>query len=82
VSPGRWGGGGAHPNGRMAERRRRGLWAAAFVGGEGSPVVADVVEEVLQLGRGEGGEEIARNPEDWKLGEELTWERRTAAEVG
>jgi hypothetical protein len=54
VSPGRWGGGGAHLNGGTAERRRRGLRAAVFVGGEGSPVVAGVVEEVLQLGRGEG----------------------------
>jgi hypothetical protein len=50
---------------RGAPERRR---AAAFVGGEGSPVVASVAEEVLQLGRGEGGEEIARNPRDWKLG--------------
>jgi hypothetical protein len=34
---------------RRCQRRR----AAAFVGGEGSPVVAGVAEEVLQLGRGE-----------------------------
>jgi hypothetical protein len=54
VSPGKWGGGGAHPNGGTAERRRRGLRAVAFVGGEGSLMVADVVEEVLPLERGEG----------------------------
>jgi hypothetical protein len=35
----------------MRCQRRR---AAAFVGGEGSPVVTGVAEEVLQLGRGDG----------------------------
>jgi hypothetical protein len=62
VSSGRWGGGGAHLNGGMAERRRRGLGAAVFVGGEGSPVVAGVVEEVLQLGRGEGVRKLQEIP--------------------
>jgi hypothetical protein len=62
VSPGRWGGGGAHPNGGTAERRRRGLGAAAFVSGEGSPVVAGVVEEVLQLERGEGVRKLQEIP--------------------
>jgi hypothetical protein len=60
--PGRWGGGGAHLNGGTAERRRRGLGVAAFVGGEGSPVVAGVVEEVLQLGRGEGVRKLQEIP--------------------
>jgi hypothetical protein len=45
---------GAHRNdestGRRCQRRR----AAAFVGGEGAPVVAGGGDEVLQLGRGEG----------------------------
>jgi hypothetical protein len=45
----------AHRNGgstvRWCQRRR----AAVFVGVEGSPVVAGVAEEVLQLRRGEGG---------------------------
>jgi hypothetical protein len=45
---------GAHRNGgstvRWCKRRR----AAAFVGGEGAPVVADGGDEVLLLGRGEG----------------------------
>jgi hypothetical protein len=62
VSPGRWGGGGAHPNSGTAERRRRGLGAATFVSGEGSPVVAGVVEEVLQLGRGEGVRKLQEIP--------------------
>jgi hypothetical protein len=35
---------------RWCKRRR----AAAFVGGEGAPVVAGGGDEVLQLGRGEG----------------------------
>jgi hypothetical protein len=61
-TPGRWGGGGAHPNYGTAERRRRGLGAAAFIGGEGSPMVASVVEEVLQLGRGEGVRKLQEIP--------------------
>jgi hypothetical protein len=44
----------AHRNGgsmvRGCQRRR----AAAFVSGEGAPVVAGGGDEVLQLGRGEG----------------------------
>jgi hypothetical protein len=56
------GGGGAHPNGGTVERWRRGLGAAAFIGGEGSPVVAGVVEEVLQLGRGEGVRKLQEIP--------------------
>jgi hypothetical protein len=72
----------AHRNGGSTVRRCQWRRAATFVGGEGSPVVTGVAEEVLQLKRGKGGEEIARNPGDWKLGEELTGERRTAAEVG
>jgi hypothetical protein len=56
------GGGGAHPNGGTAERQRRGLGAAALVGGEGSPVVTGVVEEVLQLGRGEGVRKLQEIP--------------------
>jgi hypothetical protein len=45
---------GAHQNGGSTVRRCQRRRAAAFVDREGSPVVADVVEEVLQLGSGEG----------------------------
>jgi hypothetical protein len=44
----------AHRNGGSTVRRCQRCRAAAFVGGEGSPVVTGVAEEVLQLRRGEG----------------------------
>jgi hypothetical protein len=44
----------AHRNGGSTVRRCQWRRAAAFVGGEGSSVVAGVAEEVLQLERGEG----------------------------
>jgi hypothetical protein len=44
----------AHRNGGSTVRRCQRRRAAAFVGGEGAPVVADGGDEVLQLGRGEG----------------------------
>jgi hypothetical protein len=50
VTPGKSGGGGAYPSGGTAGRRRKSFGAAAFVGGEGAPVVADGGDEVLQLG--------------------------------
>jgi hypothetical protein len=45
---------GAHRNGRSTVRRCQRRRAAAFVGGEGFPVVTGGGDEVLQLGRGEG----------------------------
>jgi hypothetical protein len=54
VTPGKSGGGGAYPSGEMVGRRRKSFGAAAFVSGEGAPVVAGGGDEVLQLGRGEG----------------------------
>jgi hypothetical protein len=54
VTPGKSGGGGAYPSDEMVGRRRKSFGAAAFVSGEGAPVVADGGDEVLQLGRGEG----------------------------
>jgi hypothetical protein len=82
VSPGRWGGGGAHPNGGTTERRRRGLGVVAFVSGEGSPVVAGVVEEVLQLGRGEGVRKLQEIPGIGSSGKGSPgrggWRRRSA----
>jgi hypothetical protein len=45
---------GAHRNGGSTVRRCKWRRAAAFVGGEGAPVVASGGDEVLQLGRGEG----------------------------
>jgi hypothetical protein len=45
---------GAHRNGGSTVRRCQRRRAAAFVGGEGAPVVAGGGDEVLQLGRGEG----------------------------
>jgi hypothetical protein len=44
----------AHRNGGSTVRRCQRRRAAVFVGGEGAPMVAGVVEEVLQLRRGEG----------------------------
>jgi hypothetical protein len=44
----------AHRNSGSMVRRCQQRRAAAFVDGEGSPVVADVPEEVLQLRRGKG----------------------------
>jgi hypothetical protein len=44
---------GAHRNGGLTVRRCQRRRAAAFVGGEGAPVVAGGGDEVLQLGRGE-----------------------------
>jgi hypothetical protein len=54
VTPGKSGGGGAYPSGGMAGRQRKSFKAAAFVGGEGAPVVAGGGDEVLQLGKSEG----------------------------
>jgi hypothetical protein len=45
---------GAHRNGRSTVRRCKRRRAAAFVGGEGAPVVSGGGDEVLQLRRGEG----------------------------
>jgi hypothetical protein len=45
---------GAHRNGGSTVRRCKRRRAAAFVGGEGAPVVAGVGDEALQLGRGKG----------------------------
>jgi hypothetical protein len=45
---------GAHQNGGSTVRRCQRRRAAAFVGGEGAPVVAGRGDEVLQLGRVEG----------------------------
>jgi hypothetical protein len=45
---------GAHRNGGSTVRRCKRRWAAAFIGGEGAPVVAGGGDESLQLGRGEG----------------------------
>jgi hypothetical protein len=45
---------GAHRNGGSTVRRCKRRRAAAFVGGEGPPVVAVGGDEALQLGRGEG----------------------------
>jgi hypothetical protein len=70
---------GAHRNGGLTARREESSGTAAFAGGEGAPVVVVECDEVLQLERGEG---IARNCEDWRLGEELTGEWRTVAALG
>jgi hypothetical protein len=45
---------GAHWNDGSTMRRCQRRQAAAFIGGEGDPVVAGEGDEVLQLGRGEG----------------------------
>jgi hypothetical protein len=45
-------------------------------------VVMVECDEILQLGRGKGGEEFARNCEDWRLGAKLTGEWRTVAALG
>ncbi len=45
---------GAHRNGGSTVRRCQRRRAAAFIGGEGAPVVAGGGDEVMQLGRGEG----------------------------
>jgi hypothetical protein len=45
---------GAHRNGGPMVRRCKRRRAAAFVGGEGAPMVAGGGDEALQLGRGEG----------------------------
>jgi hypothetical protein len=54
VTPGKSDGGGAYPSGGTTWRRRKSFGAAAFVGGEGAPMVTGRGDEVLQLGRGEG----------------------------
>ncbi len=53
---------GAHRNGGSTVRRCQRHRAAAFVGGEGAPVVAGGGEEVLQLGRGEGVRKLQEIP--------------------
>jgi hypothetical protein len=45
---------GVHRNGGSTVRRCKRRGAAAFIGGEGAPVVAGGGDEVLQLRRGEG----------------------------
>jgi hypothetical protein len=45
---------GAHRNGGLTVRRCKRRRAAAFIGGEGAPVVAGGGDEALLLGRGEG----------------------------
>jgi hypothetical protein len=45
---------GAHRNGGSTVRRCKRRRAAAFIIGEGAPVVAGGGDEVLQLGRGKG----------------------------
>jgi hypothetical protein len=54
VTSGKLGGGGAYPSGGTAGSWRKSFGAAAFISGEGAPVVAGGGDEVLQLGRGEG----------------------------
>jgi hypothetical protein len=44
---------GAHRNGRLTVRQCQRRRVAAFVGGEGAPMVAGGGDEVLQLERGE-----------------------------
>jgi hypothetical protein len=44
----------AHRNGGSTVRRCQRRQAAAFIGGEGAPVVTGGGDEVLQLGRSEG----------------------------
>jgi hypothetical protein len=61
-APGMEEGTGAHRNSGSTVRRCQRRQAAAFVGGEGSPVVAGVAEEVLQLERGEGVRKLQEIP--------------------
>jgi hypothetical protein len=61
-APGKEEGTKAHRNSGSTVRRCQRRRAAAFVGGEGPPVVAGVAEEVLQLGRGEGVRKLQEIP--------------------
>jgi hypothetical protein len=63
VDAGQVGRGGVYLSSGTAGRRRRSFLAAAFIAGEGAPVVAGGGDDVLQLGRNEGVrdlQEIAR----------------------
>jgi hypothetical protein len=58
VTPGKSGGGGAYPSGGTVGRRRKSFGVAAFIGGEGAPMVADggpAQEAVGRVGRSRGG---------------------------
>jgi hypothetical protein len=74
----------AHRNGGSIVRRCQRRRAAAFVSGEGAPVVAGVVEEVLQLGRGEGVRKLQEIPGIGSSGKSLPGRggrRRRPAEI-
>jgi hypothetical protein len=60
-APGKAIGGGAHLSGGVMERWWRMLWAAAFIGGEGAPVVNSDGGTTLQSRRGTGEVRPASN---------------------
>jgi hypothetical protein len=79
VTPGRSGGRGAYLSDGTAGRRRRSFGVAAFIGGEGSPVVAGGGDEVLQLGRGEGVRDLQEIARIGSSGRSSQGRARTAA---